>query len=317
MDFISYLQVLAGFVLLFLCGNWLVKGGVELSRHFRVSPLVAGLTIVAFGTSAPELFVSVKAGFTDSPDISIGNVVGSNIANVALILGAVALVFPIRVKRPSVIFDWMVMMGSFLLLFFFLLVTGKEVIQRGEGIVFVALIVGYVLWSVISSRRKSARNNEIFPTPEKGIWVSVGLVGASVVGLYYGAEWLVAGASDLAIGWGVSERVVGISIVAFGTSVPELATSLVASFKKEMDISIGNIIGSNIFNVFSVLGITAILKPLEVSPRVVSVDMVWMVAVSVLLILFLIPLRQGVLTRWKGGILLLVYIVYIWILFIS
>jgi cation:H+ antiporter len=314
MDIISYLQVLAGFVLLFLSGNWLVKGGVEMSRHFRISPLVAGLTVVAFGTSAPELFVSVKAVFTNSPDISIGNVVGSNIANVALILGSVSLVFPIRVKRTSVVFDWVVMMFSFVLLFLFL---SNYVLQTGEGIIFFILLISYIVWSVLASRRRSARNQEVFPQPDLSIWTSLGLVALSVAGLYFGAEWLVRGASDLAIGWGVSERVVGISIVAFGTSVPELATSLAASFKKEMDISIGNIIGSNIFNVFSILGITAILKPLDVSPQVVSSDMLWMVGVAVLLILFLLPLRRGILTRWKGGILLLMYIVYIWHLYIS
>ncbi|WP_462317718.1 calcium/sodium antiporter [Marinilabilia sp.] len=314
MDLMSYLYVFAGFVLLFLCGNWLVKGGVELSRHFRVSPLVAGLTIVAFGTSAPELFVSVKAVFTDLPDISIGNVVGSNIANVALILGAVAIVFPIHVKRPSVLFDWVVMMVSFVLLILFLI---NGVLQFFEGVIFISLIVAYIVWSVYSSRRKSAKNEEVFPTPGMKKLPAIGLVLMAVLGLYFGAEWLVKGASDLAIGWGVSERVVGISVVAFGTSVPELATSLAASFKKEMDISIGNIIGSNIFNVFSILGITAMLKPLNVSPTVVSFDMIWMVAVAVLLILFMLPLRKGILSRWKGAVLLVIYIVYIWFLFHS
>lgn len=314
MEINSYLLVLAGFVLLFLCGNWLVKGGVELSKHFRISPLVAGLTIVAFGTSAPELFVSVKAVYTNSPDISIGNVVGSNIANVALILGSVAIVFPLRVKKPSLINDWLVMIFAFFLMFVFL---RNGVLQTGEGVIFFLLLLVYIVWSVLSSRRKSAREAEVFPVPGMKIFPAVGLVFLAVLGLYYGADWLVKGASDLAIGWGVSERVVGISIVAFGTSVPELATSLAAAIKKEMDISIGNIIGSNIFNVFSILGITAMLKPLDVSPTVVSVDMVWMVAVSVLLLLLLIPLRNGILSRWKGALLLVVYIVYIWFLFIS
>jgi cation:H+ antiporter len=314
MDIISYLQIFAGFGLLFLCGNWLVKGGVELSRHFRVSPLVAGLTIVAFGTSAPELFVSVKAVYSNSPDISIGNVVGSNIANVALILGAVALIYPIHVKRPSVIFDWAVMMFSFGLLYLFLI---NGVLQVGEGISFFILIVGYVIWSIRASKQRSVKNNEVFLNPSMSFWLTVLVVIGSIVGLYFGAEWLVLGASDLAIGWGVSERVVGISVVAFGTSVPELATSLAAAVKKEMDISIGNIIGSNIFNVFSVLGLTAVLKPLDVSPRVVSFDMLWMVAVGILLLLFLMPLRKRVLSRWKGAILLLIYILYIWILFVS
>lgn len=314
MDVNSYLLVLVGFVLLFLCGNWLVRGGVELSRHFHVSPLVAGLTVVAFGTSAPELFVSVKAVFTESPDISIGNVVGSNIANIGLILGAVAIIFPLAVRKPSILNDWLVMILSYALLFLFLI---NEVLEFYEGLVFVFLIAGYIVWSVWSSRKHSAKSVEVFPDPTMKIFPAVGLVIVAVLGLYFGAEWLVKGASDLAIGWGVSERVVGISIVAFGTSVPELATSLAAALKKEMDISIGNIIGSNIFNVFSILGITAILKPLQVSPRVISSDMLWMTVVAFLLLLFMVPLRNGVISRWKGALLLLFYIVYIWVLFVS
>ncbi|WP_010664493.1 calcium/sodium antiporter [Marinilabilia salmonicolor] len=314
MDVNSYLLVLIGFVLLFLCGNWLVRGGLELSRHFHVSPLVAGLTVVAFGTSAPELFVSVKAVFTESPDISIGNVVGSNIANIGLILGAVAIIFPLAVRRTSILNDWMVMMLSYALLFLFLI---NEVLEVYEGLIFVFLIGAYIVWSVWSSRRHSAKMVEVFPDPSLKVIQAVGLVLVAVLGLYFGAEWLVKGASDLAIGWGVSERVVGISIVAFGTSVPELATSLAAALKKEMDISIGNIIGSNIFNVFSILGITAILKPLQVSPRVISSDMIWMTVLAVLLLLFMVPLRNGVISRWKGTILLLFYIVYIWVLFVS
>ena len=312
MEIISYLQVLAGFVLLFFSGDWLVKAGVELSRRFRVSPLVAGLTVVAFGTSAPELFVSVDAVFTDVPDISIGNIVGSNIANIALILGCVAIIFPISVRQPSVVFDWLVMMLSFLLLFLFL---NNGLLQRGEGFVFFLLMVIYLFSSVIHSRRQSFRKEEVFPEPVMKLSASVLIIVLSVTGLYFGAEWLVNGASHLAIGWGVSERVVGVSVVAFGTSVPELATSLAAALKKEMDISVGNIIGSNIFNVFSILGITALLKPLEVSSRIVTFDFWWMTGIGILLMLFMIPLRKGLITRFKGAVLLLVYIFYIWFLF--
>jgi len=206
------------------------------------------------------------------------------------------------------------MMFAFFLMFVFL---WNGVLQTGEGVIFFVLLLAYIVWSVLSSRKRSARELEVFSVPSMKIFPAIGLVLLAVLGLYYGADWLVRGASDLAIGWGVSERVVGISIVAFGTSVPELATSLAAAVKKEMDISIGNIIGSNIFNVFSILGITAMLKPLVVSPTVVSVDMIWMTAVSVLLLLLLIPLRNGILSRWKGALLLVVYIVYIWFLFIS
>lgn len=312
MDLLLYIKVIAGFGLLFASGSYLVKGGVELSRHFRISPLVVGLTVVASGTSAPELFVSVAAGFSDVPDISIGNIVGSNIANIAFILGSVAVVFPISVKRPSVLYDWAVMMLSFLLLYFFGM-NGK--LQRFEGIILFGLFIAYIIWSLIYSRRQSIKNEEVFQKPEMRLWVSVLIVVLSIVGLYFGAEWLVSGSSELAIGWGISERVVGISVVAFGTSIPELATSLAAALKKEMDISVGNIIGSNIFNVFSILGITATLTPLRVSERIISFDIWWMMGIGILLMLFMIPLRKGLITRFKGIILLLIYIVYIWALF--
>jgi cation:H+ antiporter len=176
-------------------------------------------------------------------------------------------------------------------------------------------MVIYLLWSVINSRRQSFRKEEVFPEPVMKLPASVLVIVLSVTGLYFGAEWLVNGASHLAIGWGVSERVVGVSVVAFGTSVPELATSLAAAMKKEMDISVGNIIGSNIFNVFSILGITALLKPLVVSSRIVTFDFWWMTGIGILLMLFMIPLRKGLITRFKGAVLLLVYIFYIWFLF--
>ncbi len=312
----AYLFVLLGFGLLFLCGNWLVKGGVQLSRHFKISPMVAGLTIVALGTSAPELFVSVKAVYTGLPDISIGNVVGSNIANVALILGGVAIVFPIRVRKSTLLVDWMVMMGAFVLMYLFLGFDG--VLGSIEGGLFLAVIIVYITWTVRASRKQSSANKSQYIPPKSSLLVSMGYVLASIFGLYFGAEWLVRGASQLAIGWGVSERVVGISVVAIGTSIPEFATSLIASFKKQNDISIGNIIGSNIFNVFSILGITSLLRPLHVrSAQVISFDMVWMVGVSVLLVGLLFFPKRNMLSRWKGAVLLLTYILYIWLLFHS
>ncbi len=312
----AYLLVLLGFVLLFISGNWLVKGGVQMSRHLKISPLVAGLTIVAMGTSAPELFVSVKAVFTDFPDISIGNVVGSNIANIALILGAVAIVFPIKVNKNTMRFDWTVMMATYALLFLFLI--PDRILGTVEGALLVAVLVAYITYIIVVSRKKMSQSDSGAHPPEAGILVSMGYVLVSILGLYFGADWLVKGASKLAMGWGVSERVVGISVVAVGTSIPELSTSLIASFKKQTDISVGNIIGSNIFNVLSILGITSLLRPLRVrSTQVISFDMVWMTGVAVLLLVLLIPLKTGMLSRWKGAVLLAVYFLYMWLLFNS
>lgn len=312
----AYFQVFLGFILLFFSGNWLVKGGVQLSRHFKVSPLVAGLTIVAFGTSAPELFVSVNAVLSDLPDISIGNVVGSNIANIALILGAVAIVFPVRVRKSTVLFDWSVMIFSFVLLFLFLI--PDNTLSTLEGGFLVAVIIVYITWTIVASRKKMSEDAASYSPPDISVLKASLFVLGSIVGLYFGARWLVGGASNLAIGWGVSDRVVGISVVAIGTSIPELATSLIASFKKETDISVGNIIGSNIYNVLSILGVTSLLRPLHVrSQQVISFDMVWMTGVAVMLFLLLIPLKKGMLSRWKGALLLAVYVIYIWLLFHS
>ncbi len=310
----AYLLVLLGFVLLFISGTWLVKGGVQMSRHLKISPLVAGLTIVAMGTSAPELFVSVKAVFTDLPDISIGNVVGSNIANIALILGAVAIVFPMKVAKSTMRFDWIVMMAAYALLFLFLI--PDRILGTLEGVLLFTSLVVYITYTIVVSRKRMSKSEAGALPPESSVLVAISYVLVSILGLYFGADWLVKGASKLAIGWGVSERVVGISVVAVGTSIPELSTSLIAAFKKQTDISVGNIIGSNIFNVLSILGITSFLRPLRVrAPQVISFDMVWMTGVAVLLLVLLIPLKTGMLSRWKGTVLLAVYILYMWLLF--
>jgi cation:H+ antiporter len=290
-----------------------VKGSVQLARHYKISTLVVGLTVVAFGTSAPELFVSVKAAFDGVPDIAVGNVVGSNIANIALILGLVALVYPIAIKNRSVWFDWLVMfvVSCLLLLFGF---NGR--ISFVEGLLFFIALIIYVLWSFYQSRRRMNKDPEESPAPEMGLLAASALVLASIVGLYFGAEWLVGGARELAAKWGVSDRVIGISIVAFGTSVPELATSLVASFRKETDISVGNIVGSNIFNILAVLGITAIIKPLPIdNPGMFALDMVWALGLAIVLLIFMLPLSNGKISQWKGALFFLIYLSYIYFLF--
>ncbi len=305
------LFLLAGFVLLFFSGDWLVKSSVQLARHFKVSTLVIGVTVVAFGTSAPELLVSMQAVFEGAADISIGNVVGSNIANIALVLGMVSIVFPVKVKKKAIGLDWGIMMIATIGL---VLASLNLIIVTSEGILFIALLSVYVIWSVINSR-KQGKLEEKIEQPTLSLFKSVLLFVLAAVGLYYGSDWLVIGAKDVASKLGVSERVIGISVVAIGTSIPELATSLIAAIKKESDISIGNIIGSNIFNIWAVLGLTSIIKPISVSSSIVNTDYWWMTGIAVLLFLAILPLSKGVITRWKGVVLLSIYVLYIYLLF--
>ncbi len=308
----GFLMLIAGFVLLFFSGDWLVKSSVQLARYLKVSTLVVGITVVAFGTSAPELIVSLNAVFDGVPDISVGNVVGSNIANIALVLGTVSVILPIKVRKKSVLFDWSIMMGA-TLLFYILSLNYK--LQFFEGIVFVSLLILYLGFSVVKSRKQMGNNGEVVEEPSMKLYKALGLLVIAAIGLYYGSELLVKGAIIVATGFDISERVIGISVVAFGTSVPELATSVIAAVKKETDISIGNIIGSNIFNLLGILGITSSLKTINISPDLISVDMLWMMAISVLLLLAILPIKKGHITRFKGAIFVAVYLLYMFLLF--
>ncbi|MDQ2179267.1 calcium/sodium antiporter [Marinifilum sp. D714] len=310
----DYIYLLLGFVILLYSGDLLVKGGVALASHFKVSTLVVGVTVVSFGTSAPELFVSLDAALTGSPDISIGNVVGSNISNIALVLGFTAILLPLPVRSNSIKYDWPVMMGASLLFYIFAL-NGK--LQTIEGILFVVLLISFMVWTIWNSRRENRNLSEEAKPAKQSIPVALLLIAASSLGLYFGANLLVGSAKSIAIDFGVSERVIGLTIVAFGTSVPELATSAVAAYKKEMDISIGNIIGSNIFNILGVLGVTSIIKNIRVSAEIISFDALYMLAVSVLLFLLILPLKKGKLHRWKGVLLLSSYLFYVYLVFMK
>ncbi len=310
----GFLMVLAGFVLLFFSGDWLVKASIQIARYFKVSTLVVGITVVAFGTSAPELIVSLHAVFDGVPDISVGNVVGSNIANIALVLGMVAIILPIKVRKDSsVFFDWLIMMLASLL---FLLFVQNRKIELYEGVIFLIFITLYLIYSVYKSRRQMGKSGEIVQKPTLKIRSAIGLLLLAAVGLYFGSELLVSGVVQVAKGFNISERVIGISVVAFGTSVPELATSIMAAVKKETALSIGNIIGSNIFNLLAILGITSVLKPINVSPILISVDIWWMLGITFLLLLALLPVKRSVITRWEGLMFISVYILYMILLFI-
>ena len=303
----NYLLLFGGFVTLLLSGDFLVRGGVSLARHFKVSTLVVGLTVVSLGTSAPELFVSLGAVLNGKSDVSTGTIIGSNISNIGLVLGLTALILPIAVNRRSTVFDWPIMFGATLLFFVFIL-NGS--LGRIEGIVFVLLLLTYVIYTLYNSRRNDGAEASKVEKPKYGLPFSFLIILISTVGLYFGADWLVRGASGIAKNFGISEYLIAATVVAFGTSVPELATSIIAAFKKEMDISVGNIIGSNLFNILGILGITAVIKPIDVIDQILQFDIYYLIGICVLLLIFMIPLKSGKITRWNGMFLVASYIFY-------
>lgn len=307
----SFLFLLAGLTLLLAGGHFLVSGGVSLARHFNISTLVVGITVIAFGTSAPELIVSLKANFQDHPDITVGNVIGSNIANIALVLSLTAIVFPIVLQKKSILKDWFAMMGTFAV---FVLFSANDTIQWWEGAILVGFLAYYV-WSSVSNSRKNDEDST--EAPDYSLWISILIVVGAIAGLSFGADLLVQGAAEIARSFGVSERVISVSLIAFGTSVPELATSLAAAFKRELDISVGNIIGSNIFNILAVVGITASAKAITIPEffQTYRVDFLAMFGFSILLLLSILPINRGKIDRWKGGVLFLGYIGYIYLIF--
>ncbi len=311
----EYVFLVSGLVLLLLSGHFLVKGGVSLARHFKISTLVVGVTVVSFGTSAPELFVSLQSALGGNPNIALGNVIGSNISNVALVLALAAVILPLAVNKNSLLIDWPVMMGVSLLLFLFLYLNRD--INRFEGIVFVVLLVAYNYFSIWNSRRQMKKSHEEIPEPEYHLAISLLIVMGACIGLVIGSIFLVdKGAVVIAEKAGISERVIAISMIAVGTSLPEMATSIVAAIKKQMDISVGNIIGSNIFNILAVFGITSVVKPIEnADPNILSFDLYWMIGISLILFLLCLPLKKARLNRIWGVFFLLVYAAYILLLF--
>lgn len=306
----EYIFLLIGFAFLLFSGKYLVMGSVALSNYFKVSKLVIGVTVVSFGTSAPEMFVSAIANFKGHSQVAIGNIIGSNIANVALVLGVTALIFPIIVRKASVKIDapFMLLVSGLLYLFMF-----NGVISFVEGLLFLLILSAYLVFIILQSRKNDVVE-EVDVSKNIQLWQAFSLVLISTIGLAFGSQLLVNNATTIASNLGISERVIAITIIAFGTSLPELATSAVAAFKKEMDISIGNIIGSNIFNILAVLGVSAVLKPIQIADKFIEVDIFWMIAISVLLFLFILPFKGGKLTRFKGFLLFAVYCVYIYFL---
>jgi len=309
---IDILKIVAGFVLLIGGGQFLVKGAVEITKYFNISKLVVGMTVVAFGTSAPELLVSIQAAFKNSADIALGNVIGSNIANVVLVLGMSIAVLPIFVKKETVKFDWPIMMGLFAMLWLFM---WDNVLTRIEGAILFASLIAFVWWEIRYSLKNHVTDEKDEEEKKFSIPIAVLIIIAASAALAYGSDILVEGTKNLALAIGISERVISISVIALGTSLPELAASLTAAIKKESDISVGNIIGSNIFNIASILGITSLLHPIKFNFAEFQNDLIWMTAIGFVLFLSFLPLKKRFVNRYKGIIFVAIYVLYMILLF--
>ncbi len=307
------LYFLIGVLLLWVSGVYLVRGGVALGRALGLSSLVIGITVISLGTSAPELLVSIQAATTGHPDIAMGNVVGSNIANVGLVLGLTALFVPILIPKDKFTVDSLVMIFA---TFVFIVVscTGRH-ITRGEGVLMVVLIVVYLLY--LFFRRPDPAAVEAAPVTGRFLrrgWVALLVVATASFGLAVAADYVVLGASGMARSLGVDERIISLSMVAVGTSLPELTASVTAILKKEPDISVGNILGSNIFNLFGIMGVTALIRPVAVNGKILRFDIFYMLLIAVVLIILGRLGRE--LSRRDGLILLMIYFFYLIALFL-
>lgn len=310
---INFLFLILGVGLLTVGGEALIRGALASARRLGVSPLLSGLVIVGFGTSAPELVVSVDAALNQRPDIAVGNVVGSNIGNIFLILGVCALISPLAVKPLALRRDAVTVVAATIL---FLVLVGGSALGPLDAVIFLAALVAYLAWAYWSERFHAAPSAELHKAeaeeltalPKSVVWIATTVI-AGLLLLIFGSQVLLAGAVGIAEYFGVSEAVIGLTLVAVGTSLPELSISVIAALRRHADVAVGNILGSNIFNLLGILGVSALLQPLPVHARILQFDQWIMLGSSLLLLLFLYTGRR--LNRFEGGILLAGYGVYI------
>lgn len=322
MTLMTFVYLIAGLVLLVAGAEVLVRGAAKLAAQFGIPPLIIGLTVVAFGTSAPETAVSVQSAFNGSGDLAIGNVIGSNIANVLLILGMTALIAPLIVSRQLIRLDVPIMIGASLLTFG---LAWDGSLSRLDGALLFAGILAYTAFLIYNARKDKGNDDDEFAkefgldeAPKPYAWViNLGLIIAGLVLLVAGSNFLVEGAVTLARALGISELVIGLTVVAIGTSLPELATSILAAIKGERDIAVGNIVGSNIFNLLCVLGLASLVSPaaISVSPNALAFDFPVMIAVAVACLpIFFTGYR---INRWEGLLFLAYYVAYTLYLILS
>ncbi len=319
----DYIFVLAGLGLLFIGGEGLVRGSVAISARLGVSAILIGVVVVGFGTSAPELLVSLQATLTGQSDIAMGNVVGSNIANILLILGLAGVLYPIKCTDPAILRDSTAGIVSATILFAF---TFIGIIPRLAGIAMLVLLCFYLFYSYKADKRnKKDVTVDVQETIHEleaeefdtglGLKISILLAIGGIIMLVIGADLLVRGATSIARGYGVSEAVIGLSLVALGTSLPEMATVIAASMKKQTDVVIGNVMGSNLFNILSILGITSIIKPVPVTGRLAEFDVLFALVLAIIVAVIILLFKR--IGRVTGITFLSVYFVYMIWLFLS
>lgn len=314
---LSFISLAIGLVVLVFAGDYLVRGAVSLAERLEISPVIIGLTIVAFGTSAPELFVSLQAALDGSPGIALGNVIGSNTANVLLVLGAPAIIAPLAISSKGLRGSLSYMMGFTLFLIIFM--YSDDRVSHLEGLALFIGLLTYLFWQIYKAKcqKADAKNGAAVPDdiPESTsdtkkiiLFLTIG-----VIGLPLGAYFTVEGAEDIARAFNVSDAVIGVTVVAIGTSLPELVTSVMAAFRRSGGVALGNVIGSNVFNIGLIMGLTALIHPLDVDPHLMSIDIPMMV-IATLLVVLLAYLHRPI--NRLGGILMLgAYITYIIIAF--
>ena len=309
---IDILFFLAGLVILYFGADWLVKGASRLAITLNVQPVIVGLTVVAFGTSLPEFVVSFIGAMRELPDIALGNIVGSNIVNIGLIIGLSAIIFPLSVHMKLLKFEVPFMIFAAFLLFIFSI---NGTVSRMDSILFAVIFSGYIAYTIRAAKKETpdvAGEYREFLRVRDSIKKDIVLIIAGLAVLIAGAEILLISAVSIARAMGISELIIGMTIVAVGTSLPELATSAVAAFKRESDISIGNIVGSNIFNILFILGVTGIIRPVSVHPEAWRLHMPVMIFFSLLLFIFM---KTGnVISRAEGAVMVLLYIGYLMII---
>lgn len=309
----AWCLVIAGLVLLLIGGDSLVRGSVALARRAGVSPLLIGITLVGFGTSTPELLTSIQAVLADSPGVSLGNVVGSNISNCLLILGVAAVLFPIACDRRAFLRDGTVLVLATVLS---IVVMLDGIISATEGVVSLLALLAYILFTYLAERDTHDPSEQLheleadmIPSGPPGLWKNLGFTVGGIALTMLGAKFLVDGAVTIARGLQISESVIGLSIVAVGTSLPELAAAVSAAFRRHSDVVLGNVIGSNIYNLLAILGITALVKPLSVPDSILTSD-IWIMLIVTLLTV-VCAISSWTITRREGVILLVGFVAYL------
>lgn len=309
-----YLLFVLGFVVLVKGADILVAGSASIAKKYHISDIVIGLTIVSMGTSMPELLVNIMASSSGSSDIAIGNVIGSNISNILLILGISALIYPLAINEKTVLAEIPYSLIATLLLAFLAntVIFGHELasIGRLDGVIlllFFVLFMTYIIRLIKQGKTEmvEAPPEDMLPIPKSVVYIVLG-----VAGLFFGGKWVVDGAVEIAASFGMSQKLIGLTIVAIGTSLPELVTSAVAAYKKSTDIAVANVIGSNIFNLLWVLGVSALIKPLDFDPSI-NTDIMVLVAATCLIIVSMALGKANKIDRFNGVIFVTAYVAYI------